>query len=175
MLSPTDLNKLIERVVGIFGAWLDTLVAEVDGLLSLVAYFCDIASRIVEIALVLHLAAGPASRRLQRAIAREVNSVAPGKQARQAEGQRVVCIRGDYTVTIFDPLSLAFCVIVDILNKNGRRFCPAEIPFDAFEEIRFVIYRSNDAVIGQRQDDRAVQRVEVCAGCEDLRLQGDLT
>ena len=58
VLAAGGLDQPVEGVVGVLGARLDALVAEVDGLLGVVADVGDVARRVVGVAQVLHLTAG---------------------------------------------------------------------------------------------------------------------
>ena len=66
VLAAGGLDQPVDGVVGVFGARLDAPVAEVDGLLRVVADVGDVARRVVGVVQVLHLAAGPAGRRRLR-------------------------------------------------------------------------------------------------------------
>ena len=118
MLAAGGFDQPVDGVVGVVGARLDALVAEVDGLLRVVADVGDVADRVVGVVQVLHLAAGPAGDGRLRAVVGEGGGVAPGEQMRQAEGERVVVVGRADAVAVVDALALALGVVVDVGDAN---------------------------------------------------------
>src|SRR5258708_2283911 len=62
VLTAVGLDQSVDGVVGVVVARLDALVLEIDRLLRIVLYVCDVAGGVVGVVQVLHLTAGPAGR-----------------------------------------------------------------------------------------------------------------
>ena len=118
VLAARRFDQPVDGVVGVVGARLDALVAEVDRLLGVVADVGDVAGRVVGVVQVLHLAAGPAGWGRLWAIVGKDDGVAPGEQVHQAEGQRVVVVGGPDAVAVLDQRALALGVVVDVGDER---------------------------------------------------------
>ena len=62
MLTASAFNEPVNGIVGVIVSRLDAAVAEIDGLLGIVANVGDVACRVVGVMQVLKLATGPAGR-----------------------------------------------------------------------------------------------------------------
>src|SRR5688572_19469424 len=113
MFAASRFNQAVDRVIGVLAARLDALILEVNGLLGVVADGRDVAHRVIGVAEVLHLTAGPAGGCRLWAITREIDGVAPGEQTDEPEGERVVVVGGAGAVAVMDALALALGVVVD--------------------------------------------------------------
>src|SRR5262249_11472600 len=122
MLAAGGLDEAVGRVVGVFGARLDTFVAEIDRLLGGVADFGDFGGAVVGIEKALCLAARPSRRLRSRAIAGEGCRVATGEQMNKTERQRVVGIGGGDPVGVIYPRALPLGVVVEVRDewRGGR-------------------------------------------------------
>ena len=145
VLAARGFDQPVDGVVGVVGARLDALVAEVDGLLGVVADVGDVARRVVGVVQVLHLAAGPAGRGRLRAVAGKGDGIAPGEQMHQAEGQRVVVVGGPGAVAVVDQRALALGVVVDVGDERrsvaGRRGSRRLASVHLLQQVGFVVDR----------------------------------
>ena len=120
MFPAGGLDQPIRGVVRVVTIRVDALVEKVTRLLRVVTDPRDVADRVICIPCVLHRAARPAGRSNLRAVVGECHAVAPGEQASDPEGQRVVLVRGPDAVAVVDRSALTFGVIVDV-GHEGRR------------------------------------------------------
>src|SRR5262245_48919620 len=158
MLSTRGFRQPVDRVVGEFGARLDSLVAEKNRLLGIVADFGDVANRIIGVGEVLHLAAWPLLGWRLWTIVGKRRGIPGSEQTRKPECQWIIIVIGCDSVAVIDPYALAFGIIVYICDERCR--CrPVQVDINRFKKIGLVECRAVDALIGCGHLDSTVERV----------------
>ncbi len=131
VLAAGGFDQPVEGVVGVLGARLDALVAEVDGLLRVVADVGDVAGRIVGVVQVLRPGqSGPCRRRQagEQSPGRHTASRRVSSCARRIGELGRRCRSSVSAVAIVDQGALALGVVVDVGDRvqvRGGRIEPA--------------------------------------------------
>src|SRR5881394_2055341 len=121
MLATGGLDQAIDRVVSVFGARLDSPVAEVDSLLGVVANVRNIARRIIGVINILQTARlvgrrwiGSGKTRWLAATVVGKGRASPRVELDQTKRFRIILVARAGAVFVVNALVLTFGVVVDV-------------------------------------------------------------